>query len=490
MTVEKDMMSEDLPELIEAINNESLIIFVGAGISQNSGMPGWGELIEPLKKELIELNLDPLENNYLKIAQYYYDNFGAERYKIKIKKILGNFENYQPNALHDLIEAIDPIHIITTNYDNLLEKHLNSEQEKYSVIAADADIPNTNRNHRIIKMHGDFFHDNIVLKEDDYESYSDNFPMISDIIKSYLMDYTVLFIGYGLNDSTFKALLNTMLKNFGANARKHYYFIASTPREVDIKYYKKKGIEILTGNLEIPKNATSEDKTKMYGDATANFLSKIIEDKSNTEQIPDLPFNKSKDVNSSDDIWDNIGFLNALNYVESQDVFRYANISSRAILYPNNRVIYRDNREDKYNIIENESLVKFLKSKTSIENFLDFEISQNNDIEINTELEKAFELYKQRRYTEAYSEFDKIASSAFESRDYWNYFIAEFNLNHIVLPYRNKESNTERKNVEQVINDVISNGTLNDKRLATYFKEEILSFRFIYKKLFRINDLL
>lgn len=488
MIVERNRLSNDLQELIEAMNNESLIIFVGAGISQNSGMPGWGELIKPLKEEL---GLDDTDDNYLKIAQYYFDNFGPDKYKDRIKEILGNFADFKPNSLHNLIKIIEPRHIITTNYDNLLEMKLNSEtEEKYTVIAADKDFLQGNPEHRIIKMHGDFSHDNIVLKEDDYTRYSDNFPRISDIIKGYLMDYTVLFIGYGLNDSTFKALLDNILKSFGSNAKKHYYFTPFTPRTIDIKYYRNKGIELLSGNIESSKKFSYEDITKIYDDATGEFLSKIIEGMSNAEQFPELPLNKSKDVNNSNDIWDNIKFLDTLNYVESQDVFKYANISSRALLYPNNRVIYRDNKEDKFNILKNKNLVSFFKSKTSIENFLDTEIIQNDHFEINTKLEKAFELYKQRRYQEAYTEFDKIASSSLKGEDYWNYFIAEFNLNHIVLPYRNRENNTERTNLEQILNDVISNGDLNSKRLATYFKEEILSFRFIYKKLFRINDLL
>lgn len=490
MVIEKNIVYNNLQELIEAMNNESLIIFVGAGISQNSGMPGWGELIEPLKKELKELELDETENNYLKIAQYYYDNFEPEQYEKRIEQIFGNLEDYQPNAIHELIEAIAPEHIITTNYDFLLEEQLNLTETKYSVIAADTDIPLANPKHQIIKMHGDFKHNNIVLKENDYTRYSGNFPKMSELIKSYLMNRTVLFIGYSLSDSTFNALLDNILKSFGSNAKKHYYFTALKPKKAEIKYYQNKGIELLNGDIEIDKNATSEEKTVMFGDATAQFLSKILEGKSNVEQISDLSLINSVDVGNSNDLWKNIEFLNTLNYVESQDVFRYANISNRALLYPNNRVIYRDNKESKFNILENKNLVNFFKLKTSIENFLDTEIIQNDDIEINTKLERAFQLYKQRRYPEAYTEFDKIASSSLENKDYWNYFIAEFNLNHIALPFRSKKSDTERTSIEKVLNDVISHGTLNDKRLATYFKEEILSFRFIYKKLFRINDLL
>lgn len=491
MNTKTNKTPNNLQDLIEAMNNEKLIIFVGAGISQNSGMPSWNELIDPLRKEL---GFDDSEKDYLKIAQYYFVNY-PDKYKSKINEIFGDLDTFQPNSLHELIQILEPEHVITTNYDNLLETQLNSQEKKYSVIATDNDIPQANSKHQILKMHGDFSHNNIVLNEDDYIRYAYNFPAISSLIESHLMNHTVLFIGYGLNDSTFKALLDRILINFGSNARTHYYFNALTPKPVDIKYYASKGIQLISGNIEISDTDTSAQKNEKMRNATSEFLTRLIENKSNAEQTSELNTNlkliKSINAKTSDDIWKNINFLNNLNYVESQDIFRYANISEKALLYPNNQIIFRsDYNKDELNISENKKLVHFLEEKTWISNFLGTELSHTAGIEINPTLEPIFELYKQKQYSKAFAEFDKISSSALKSKDYWNYFIAEFNLNHIVLPYGEKETRTKKSELEQVINDVISNGELNDKRLASYFKDEIQSFRFIYKKLYKINDIL
>ena len=53
----------------------------------------------------------------------------------------------------------------------------------YDVVSKDSDLPYTPNNKMLIKMHGDFNNKNIVFKEDDYLSYSQNFKLIEKYIK-------------------------------------------------------------------------------------------------------------------------------------------------------------------------------------------------------------------------------------------------------------------------------------------------------------------
>lgn len=71
----------------------------------------------------------------------------------------------------------------------------------YDVVAKDTDLPYTPNNKMIIKMHGDFKNRNIVFKEDDYLSYSNNFKLIENYIKSLFSTNVVLFVGYSLGDT-------------------------------------------------------------------------------------------------------------------------------------------------------------------------------------------------------------------------------------------------------------------------------------------------
>lgn len=139
-----------IEHLVSAMNNDKLIVFVGAGVSIGSGLPSWNDLIDPLKSEL-----DIDETNNLKVAQLYYDTWGKHKYMEKIKGILSEGKVPQPNKLHELIFNMRPRHIITTNYDTLLEDKLNFGLKMYSVLKKDDDIPYADSAHYLIKMHGD-----------------------------------------------------------------------------------------------------------------------------------------------------------------------------------------------------------------------------------------------------------------------------------------------------------------------------------------------
>jgi len=93
-----------IKHIVEALNQDKLIIFVGAGVSKNSGLPDWSELIKCFKDELNIVE----ETDYLKIAQYYYDTFGQQKYLDKIVEILGKKTNVMPNSIHDEIFKLKP----------------------------------------------------------------------------------------------------------------------------------------------------------------------------------------------------------------------------------------------------------------------------------------------------------------------------------------------------------------------------------------------
>jgi len=105
------------------MKDNKLVIFVGAGISKNSGYPDWGQLINTIKSDLglfenkKEENGEKEENDYLKIAQFYYNQWGEKQCYDLLNSIFLS-KNYEPNPLHEKIFELEPNHIITTNYDN------------------------------------------------------------------------------------------------------------------------------------------------------------------------------------------------------------------------------------------------------------------------------------------------------------------------------------------------------------------------------------
>ena len=75
------MFSDKIKYIKKARDEDKLIIFVGAGISKNSNLPDWEQLI---KVFVDKLNYPISEGNklssdeYLKIPQYYYNIYGND----------------------------------------------------------------------------------------------------------------------------------------------------------------------------------------------------------------------------------------------------------------------------------------------------------------------------------------------------------------------------------------------------------------------------
>ena len=107
-------------------------------------------------------------------------------------------EEYETNIIDEIIIKLQPEHIITTNYDHLLENVKDPGVSKYAIITKDDDILSKKGRNYIIKMHGDVNDiENIVLKEEDYLNYSQKHIIIETFIKALLIDKTFLFEYYG-----------------------------------------------------------------------------------------------------------------------------------------------------------------------------------------------------------------------------------------------------------------------------------------------------
>lgn len=81
--MDKQQLS-NLLHIQNASRENRLVVFVGAGVSRNSGIPTWNDLIKTMKSELP----DKLANDMdaLKVAQLYKDARGHKEYMDKVKK--------------------------------------------------------------------------------------------------------------------------------------------------------------------------------------------------------------------------------------------------------------------------------------------------------------------------------------------------------------------------------------------------------------------
>jgi len=266
--------------LQDAISNRKLVVFAGAGVSVDAGVPGWSGLIDALRKD-ISVPYD--ENDYLKIAQMYYNERQEKEYTDKIRNVLG-VNNATYTGIHKGIFNLKPEHVITTNYDNLLEQVIKADALPYSIIKNDSDFPFSLGTNLLVKMHGDINSLDMVLKEDDYLEYSNTHPLIESFIKSVFSSKVVLFVGYSFSDINLKVIVQTVRNILGKNFQMAYLFSSSNEiHESQRKYLQSKGINVIAYNDGYVKNALGEEGKNYF----TEYVRNINKDKSiyNKESI-------------------------------------------------------------------------------------------------------------------------------------------------------------------------------------------------------------
>jgi len=287
-------MKEMIKDIKKASERDKLVIFIGAGVSANSGYKLWDSLIGTFNADL---SYSPRTKQFttdemLKIPQFFY-NKDKEKYFEIVKQEYGK-PIQETNAIIDALLQLKPAHIITTNFDLLIEKSLEENPVygntvhgnlgKYSIIKGDGDFIHATKGNYLIKMHGDITSiENLILKEEDYLQFSSTHMLIETFIKSLFVNHTFLFVGYGLGDYNIKLIMSwvdSVLKyrmNEDESERFSYYFINADPAplsDYEKDYYKKKNIFVLESS-EMPNDLLASgrgEKHSIFENAKGNNL--------------------------------------------------------------------------------------------------------------------------------------------------------------------------------------------------------------------------
>lgn len=319
-------LSDKIRDIRRANDNNKLVVFVGSGVSKNSGIPTWNDLIKEfaialdysrckqckLKDENCQTNIckerySYTQDEFLKIPQYFFNSHKSKGHKKYYDFIVQSLKSENgPNKIHDIIMELMPKHIITTNYDKLLESSKSPNVLMYDVIIEDRDFLTHNSTNYIIKMHGDIDRpETIVLKEDDYINYQQEHILFETFIKSLLIDHTFLFVGYSLNDYNLKLILGWiqyLAKQHSVKKERPNNYIIQIENSQTNKYVKRyfqaNNILILSTN-ELPKgiiNKYSEIHIDDVGKKVYGILDCILNDQNDylLEPLSDILCKKYK----------------------------------------------------------------------------------------------------------------------------------------------------------------------------------------------------
>jgi SIR2-like domain len=193
---------------------QRLVLFIGAGVSADAGLPGWGDLLEQLaaphlsKEELKELGKLDMRDQATLVQQRLGDR---EALLSKMAEKLGG-DDRPVGLTHALLASLGAQQAITTNFDNLFERACAKIcQEPLTVLPYGRVQDNRPW---LLKLHGSLRHrgnnggDDIVLTRSDYTRLVRHRGALVGIVQALLVTKHLLFVGYSLMDEDFNELVD------------------------------------------------------------------------------------------------------------------------------------------------------------------------------------------------------------------------------------------------------------------------------------------
>lgn len=267
-------------ELIECISQYHPLLMAGAGLSKLVGYPLWPELLDELR---VKLDSTVPKNHELLVAKRY-DRYADELFNESkrkenllpfIRKRFGpleSFSSYKYDVHMTLIE-LPFCGIVTTNYDNVLERIAQKHLDQEGAICVPRDL--CNNEHRpfifdllrefacprqkgcrdyILHLHG--YYENarsIILRYSDYvKNYGQLLPdgnrkskskvtFHHKIIWALLVTHPFVFVGFGMQDPFFMKIYSIIKDEFkyGSAHIKPRYFAIMPRHEVNADLEEK-----------------------------------------------------------------------------------------------------------------------------------------------------------------------------------------------------------------------------------------------------------
>ncbi|MGA8709186.1 MAG: SIR2 family protein [Steroidobacteraceae bacterium] len=247
--------------LCDAVAYRRLVVVTGSGVSVGVAEPGsepgtlptWYTVLRQLQSRFaprlgpvaaeVELLLgaQPRSADYLiEAATMIREVVGVGEYREAVVQLTTAPKDAR-SPLHDLIEDLEPLGIITFNYDlghenahrvrraerQRMRRVIYSDERKLRAVLAD-DF----RSRFLLKAHGCISQPkSIVLDRASYREVMARQPGYRAFAHHVLARFSALIVGFGLNDPDFEDLLQSFEANFGGGVGDHVYIWKRGQRE-------------------------------------------------------------------------------------------------------------------------------------------------------------------------------------------------------------------------------------------------------------------
>jgi len=237
-------------KLKEAIENDDLVLFIGAGMSIPLKFPNWKELIINILKKLEEPSAFNFSHH---IAQGdsidvfdVLNRLEAEGYKSKTKTALNKeivdvvFKTKNLDKHKKLWDISNKI--ITTNYDKVIEHVTPGNVKVFSNNNTFQQAESLNGSPFLYKIHGDIDNpDTCILFTSDYKELYEYDNPNKKTLEYFLKSKTILFLGFSLEDPFITNQIEYLHKIYNGYGKEHFIVLNQYK---DFKKYNVSTIQI------------------------------------------------------------------------------------------------------------------------------------------------------------------------------------------------------------------------------------------------------
>lgn len=237
-----------IPKTLQEDFIENRVVpFVGAGFSKNAVVPvgikilDWDGLGRAIAKYIPNYNY----NNAIEALSLFETEFSRTKLiEIMAKEL--KIYYMKPGKVHRSFCALNFEYICTTNFDFLIEQTLSESSAPFSTIVSEDRLPiNIQEKTKVIKMHGDFNHPrNMVITEDDYDSFLDKNKVLATYISNMFITKTLLLVGYSLDDYNIRTLWKMIGSRLGKLQRPAYVVLVGAD-PLEVSKFERRNIKVI-----------------------------------------------------------------------------------------------------------------------------------------------------------------------------------------------------------------------------------------------------
>ncbi|MCY2953485.1 MAG: SIR2 family protein, partial [Planctomycetota bacterium] len=211
------------PHLVNAVKEQRVILFAGAGISIEAlGVTTLSVrqgLVQDIKKQHSSYN--DSQRSFEEVADEWACLHDLLTLQNKLAALIP--QDRPPSLSHVAAVKLFP-KIVTTNWDLLFEEAYRGTEPPWQKLVADTDADNLNAGSRaLLKIHGCASQPaSLIATSKQFETYHLTHPRLLKCVGQLLEGYPTLFVGYGLGDEHIRRVVSTAAHLRGDRAYRLY----------------------------------------------------------------------------------------------------------------------------------------------------------------------------------------------------------------------------------------------------------------------------